>query len=103
MGAITNESYRLARYAGFYKGVQSAGSAISFGIDASAVPFMNELGANFGMMAFSIPLMVYVACQTVETNYGKEDEVIIPAHVEEAVFHDLEKQPVVVETKAVNT
>jgi Major Facilitator Superfamily len=88
MGAITNESYRLARYAGFYKGVQSAGSAISFGIDASAVPFINELAANFGMMAFSIPLMAYVAWQVVETNYGKEKEVITPAHMENAVFKD---------------
>ncbi|KAA8911966.1 hypothetical protein TRICI_003652 [Trichomonascus ciferrii] len=92
MGAITNESYRLARYAGFYKGVQSAGCAISFGIDAAGVPFMNELGANFGMMAFSIPLMVYVACQIVETNYGREPEVIIPAHVENAVLKDPEIQ-----------
>jgi hypothetical protein len=82
MGSITNESYRLARYAGFYKGVQSAGAAISFGIDSSGAPFINELAANFSMMAFAVPLMYYVALGVEETNYGKEKEVIMPAHIE---------------------
>jgi len=81
MGALTNESYRLARYAGFYKGIQSAGSAISFGVDAVGTPFINELAANFGMMGFSIPLMYYVATKVIETNYGLEEEVIVPTHI----------------------
>ncbi|ANB14733.1 membrane transporter (predicted) [Sugiyamaella lignohabitans] len=78
MGSLTNETFRLARYAGFYKGIQSAGSAISFGIDAAGTPFMNEVVANFILMGCSIPLMAYVACQTVETNYGLESEIFDP-------------------------
>lgn len=81
MGALTNENYLLARYAGLYKGVQSAGAAISFGIDASGVPFINELAANFAMMGFSIPLMFYVVSTIRETNYGLEADVIVPGDV----------------------
>ncbi|CUM65836.1 uncharacterized protein PRCAT00003485001 [Priceomyces carsonii] len=83
MGSLTNESYKLARYAGFYKGTQSAGNAISFGLDALKVPFNRELGANFGMMVFSMPFMFFVAGKLTDTNYGLEEEVIVPAHVQE--------------------
>lgn len=78
MGTLSNESYKLARYAGFYKGVQSAGSAVSFGVDSLRVPFMNELAANFAMMAFSMPFMFFVAWKVNETNYTKESDVIPP-------------------------
>ncbi|CDK26332.1 unnamed protein product [Kuraishia capsulata CBS 1993] len=83
MGSLTNENYKLARYAGFYKGVQSAGSAISFGIDAAKIPFRNELGANFGMMLFAMPLMYYVASKVNTTNYGLEEEVVVPEYIKE--------------------
>ena len=42
MGAVTNDPFKLARYAGFYKAIQSAGSAGSYGMDAVATPFLNE-------------------------------------------------------------
>lgn len=38
MGAMSNDPFTLARYAGFYKGLQSAGAAVSFGVDAVATP-----------------------------------------------------------------
>jgi hypothetical protein len=40
MGAMSNEPRRLAYLTGFYKGLQSAGSAITFRIDAQKTPFM---------------------------------------------------------------
>ena len=42
MGAITNDPFKLARYAGFYKAIQSAGGAGSYGMDAVSTPFLNE-------------------------------------------------------------
>ena len=42
MGSITNDPFKLARYAGFYKAIQSAGAAGSFGMDAVSTPFLNE-------------------------------------------------------------
>lgn len=37
MSALTNDPFELARMAGYYKGVQSAGAAVSFGMDAVKV------------------------------------------------------------------
>lgn len=37
MSSLTNEPFKLARMAGYYKGVQSAGAAVSFGMDAVKV------------------------------------------------------------------
>lgn len=37
MSSITNEPFKLARMAGYYKGIQSAGAAVSFGMDAVKV------------------------------------------------------------------
>ena len=61
MSALTNDPFKLARYAGFYKAIQSAvrrkrsekekastnfclqGAAGSYGMDAVATPFLNEI------------------------------------------------------------
>ena len=43
MSALTNDPFTLARFAGLYKAVQSAGSAGSFGMDAVGTPWLNEL------------------------------------------------------------
>lgn len=37
MSSITNDPFKLARMAGYYKGIQSAGAAVSFGMDAVLV------------------------------------------------------------------
>jgi hypothetical protein len=37
MGALSNDPWKLARFAGLYKAVQSAGGAISYGMDAVKV------------------------------------------------------------------
>lgn len=43
MASLTNEPFKLARMAGYYKGVQSAGAAVSYGMDAVKVS-SNALG-----------------------------------------------------------
>ena len=53
MSAMTNDPFVLARYAGLYKALQSAGSAGSFGMDAVATPYLNEHLASWLMMLFS--------------------------------------------------
>jgi hypothetical protein len=47
MGAISNDPFTLARFAGFYKCIQSAGGAGSFGMDAAAAPYLNEIVSLF--------------------------------------------------------
>lgn len=53
---MTNNGRKLANFAGFYKGIQSAGQAVAFRIDALGVPFMNEFASNWGLLAGSLLL-----------------------------------------------
>lgn len=54
MGTLSNNSRKLANFAGFYKGIQSAGAAISYRIDALKAPFMNEFASNWALLAGSL-------------------------------------------------
>ncbi|KAJ6262353.1 hypothetical protein Dda_3161 [Drechslerella dactyloides] len=54
MGALSNNSRKLAIYAGFYKGIQSAGSAISFRLDSLKIPYMNMFGSCWGLLLGSM-------------------------------------------------
>ena len=54
IGALTNNGRKLANFAGFYKGIQSAGAAITFRIDALGVPFLNEFASSWALLAGSL-------------------------------------------------
>ncbi|KAF8527248.1 MFS general substrate transporter [Gautieria morchelliformis] len=91
MSALTNDALRLARCAGFYSAMQSAGSAVSFGIDAVKIPFLNELLAGWSIMMVSFPLAFLVIRSIKETNYDDEDRVFVDdlgAHASERKSRD---------------
>ncbi|KAF7790590.1 hypothetical protein EIP86_001546 [Pleurotus ostreatoroseus] len=73
MSALTNDPFTLARFAGIYKALQSAGSAGSFGMDAVLTPLLNEHLASWIMMLFSFPLAFLVIRTIKETNYNDEE------------------------------
>ena len=75
MSALTNDPFKLARFAGLYKAIQSAGSAGSFGMDAVMTPLLNEHLASWIMMLVSFPLAFLVIRTIKETNY--EDEQVV--------------------------
>lgn len=75
MSAISNDPFKLARYAGLYKAMQSAGSAGSFGMDAVLTPLLNEHLASWLMLLVSFPLAFLVIRTVKETNY--EDEKVV--------------------------
>lgn len=75
MSCISNDPFKLARMAGYYKGVQSAGAAVSFGMDAVATPFLTEHLVSWIMLLVSLPLCGYVLWSTNETNYEVEGVV----------------------------
>ena len=75
MSALTNDSFKLARFAGMYKAIQSAGAAGSFGMDATLTPLLNELLAGWIMLLVSLPLAFLVIRTIKETNY--EDEKVV--------------------------
>lgn len=77
MGAITNDPFELARFAGMYKAVQSAGAAAAFAMDATAVPYINEIAAVFGLMLFSYPFAGMVIMGIRDSNYEVEKQVYV--------------------------
>ncbi len=77
MGAITNDPFELARFAGMYKAVQSAGAAVAFAMDATLVPYINEIGAVFGLMLLSYPFALVVIMGIRESNYEVEKQVYV--------------------------
>ncbi|EKM56291.1 uncharacterized protein PHACADRAFT_253342 [Phanerochaete carnosa HHB-10118-sp] len=77
MSALSNDPFTLARFAGLYKAVQSAGSAGSFGMDAVLTPLLNEHLASWTMMLFSFIPAFFVLRTIKETNYEDEQVVYI--------------------------
>jgi len=54
MGALSNNSRKLAIYAGFYKSIQSAGSAIIYRLDALEKPYIALFGSTWGLLLGSL-------------------------------------------------
>jgi hypothetical protein len=54
MGALSNDSAHLAHLVGFYKSVQSAGSAGVFRLDANKTLYMVELAVTWALCGFAI-------------------------------------------------
>ncbi|KAI9723096.1 MAG: hypothetical protein M1828_004344 [Chrysothrix sp. TS-e1954] len=54
MGALTNNSRKLANMAGFYKGIQSAGAAVIFSIDQRKVPYINIFASCWALLGGSL-------------------------------------------------
>jgi glucan phosphoethanolaminetransferase (alkaline phosphatase superfamily) len=75
MGAISNDPFTLARFTGFYKAIQSAGGAGSFGMDATSTPFLNENLASWCLMLASFPLAGIVIWGIKDTSYTEEKTV----------------------------
>jgi len=82
MGALTNNGRKLANFAGFYKGIQSAGSAVTWQLDAKKVSYMNILASNWallvGGLVFALPVIVWKIEDTVpiEKDIAFTDETI---------------------------
>lgn len=79
MASLSNNPFKLARMTGYYKGVQSAGAAVSFGVDAVKTPYLTEQLVSWLLMLCSMPLALLVIRTIKESNY--EDEQTI--HVED--------------------
>ena len=72
MAALSNDPFTIARFAGLYKAVQSAGAAGSFGMDAVETSYLNEHLASWIMMLVSFPFAGIVISTIKETNYDVE-------------------------------
>ncbi|CAK7348587.1 unnamed protein product [Dovyalis caffra] len=69
IGALADDSETLSRYSGFYKGVQSAGSAIAWQVDTLKVPLLSQLIVNWSLTTLGYPLLALLVMLAV-----KDDE-----------------------------
>ncbi|XP_071732567.1 UNC93-like protein 1 [Rutidosis leptorrhynchoides] len=66
IGGLADDSIVLSRYVGFYKGVQSAGGAVAWQLDARKVPFMTQLIVNWVLTTISYPLLALLVIKAVK-------------------------------------
>ncbi|ORY02727.1 MFS general substrate transporter [Basidiobolus meristosporus CBS 931.73] len=77
MGALSNDTHVLARYAGYYKGIQSAGGAISWDIDAKGTGFLVQLIINWALCTVAFPFSFLVAKNIKDTTDDSDEKAEI--------------------------
>ncbi|CAK4031942.1 MFS general substrate transporter [Lecanosticta acicola] len=100
MGAITNNGRKLANFAGFYKGIQSAGAAIMWRLDGIGVNYMHMFASCWALLAGSLiialPVMIMKIRDTVpiEEDLKFSDETVddVVAHTSVADEADVESR-----------
>ena len=75
IGSLTNNSRKVANFAGFYKGLQSAGAVITWRIDLASTPYMSELATCWGMMGASLLFAAPVVFTKIKDHVSLEDDL----------------------------
>ncbi|CAN1129966.1 UNC93-like protein 2 [Linum perenne] len=78
IGALAEDTETLSRYAGFYKGIQSAGAAVAWQLDTRKVAMLNQLVINWALTTISYPLLtILVALAVIDDDLiiVKKDEL----------------------------
>jgi len=75
MGALTNNGRKLANFAGFYKGIQSAGAAIIWRLDSKGIPYMNEFASTWALLAGGLLLALPVILFKVKDHVSIEEDL----------------------------
>ncbi|KAI9786294.1 MAG: hypothetical protein M1835_003100 [Candelina submexicana] len=75
MGALTNSSRKAANFAGFYKGIQSAGAATIYRIDALDKPYMNIFASSWALLAGSLVIAAPVIIWKVQDTVPIEEDL----------------------------
>lgn len=72
-----------------YFAVLSAGTAVSFGVDATTPSYQVENAYLFALVTLCWPVLYWVAWKfTTNTNYFHEENVVVPTHVREKMQID---------------
>jgi hypothetical protein len=75
MGAISNNSRKLANFAGFYKGIQSAGAAIIWRLDGYKAPYMNLFISCWVLLAGSLFVALPVMLLKIKDTVPVEEDL----------------------------
>ncbi|KAB8073595.1 MFS general substrate transporter [Aspergillus leporis] len=95
MGALTNNGRKLANYAGFYKGIQSAGAAGMWRLDAEATSYMIEFASSWGLVAGSLIIAAPVILFKIKEHTDVEADLAFSDETaQEVQGHAVKNQPV---------
>lgn len=75
MGSLSNSGRKTANFAGFYKGIQSAGAAIISAIDGNKTSYVAEFGASWGLLAGSLLIAAPVIFLKVQDHVTLEEDL----------------------------
>ncbi|KAF9894202.1 hypothetical protein FE257_007704 [Aspergillus nanangensis] len=75
MGSLSNNGRKLANFAGFYKGIQSAGAAGMWRMDAQHTPFMTEFASCWGLLVGSILIAAPVIFFKIKDHTDMDDDL----------------------------
>jgi hypothetical protein len=75
MGSLSNNGRKLANFAGFYKGIQSAGSAITWAMDDNGISYMNMFASNWALLGGSLLIALPVILWKVEDTVPIEADI----------------------------
>ncbi|KAF9972623.1 DUF895 domain membrane protein [Actinomortierella ambigua] len=73
MGALSNKYDDLSRYAGFFKAIQSLGSAVAAPLDLAQTPLMVYLITNWVLCAISM-IAMFLVCRTITDTTIEDDD-----------------------------
>jgi hypothetical protein len=76
MGALSNSGRRSANYVGFYKGIQSAGAAVMWSLDARPISFMAEFASNWALLMGSLVIAAPVIFLKIKDHVAVEEDII---------------------------
>ncbi|KAI9110821.1 hypothetical protein K1719_018259 [Acacia pycnantha] len=74
IGALANDSEILSRYAGFYKGIQSAGAVVAFQVDTRKVSYMTQFIVNWVLTTISYPLLLVLVMLAVKDDNDEAEK-----------------------------
>ncbi|KAH0551595.1 hypothetical protein GP486_007188 [Trichoglossum hirsutum] len=86
MGALTNNGRKTAFFAGFYKAIQSAGSAIMFRLDTIGIPYMNLFASCWALLAGSLVIAAPVILWKIKDHVSVEEDLKFSDETEEDVL-----------------
>lgn len=75
MGALSNSSRKAANFTGFYKGIQSAGAAITWQIDAHGTTYMTQFASTWGLLAGSLLIASPVIFFRIKDHVAVEEDL----------------------------
>lgn len=75
LGSLTNNGHKLANFAGFYRGIQSAGAAVVWRLDSVGTPYMDILASCWALLGGSLLIALPVILFKIKNHSTLADDL----------------------------